>query len=236
MQPLAQLAEQTREQRRSVSPDNPFVKLQEQVSEQIVKALDAWRDLRDTAGEQFFIALYSSPLLQALLGLKASDEAPRRRPGLEPEDIAFIRERIAELKAKMSEGGEREAVIRSLIYICLAGPGPDERVFNLLRRIRAEHGGLSLQEFKQVVREQYLMLRLDEAQSLAAITQMLPDDSADRKRALDIIRHIVSAIGIPTDQPAERLAHIESLFNTPAGNATRSALTAEGAAEHSETH
>jgi hypothetical protein len=174
-------------------------------------------------------------LLQALLGLRAADDSLRRRPGLEPEEIDFMRERIAALKAKIPEGGLREAAIRSLVYIGLAGPGPDERAFNLLQKIRAENGGLPLQQFKQVLREQYLMLRLNEAQALAAIPQMLPDDSTERERALDIIRHVVSAIGTPTGQRAERLTYIESLFNTPANEATRLALTAVGVAEHSET-
>ncbi len=44
----------------------------------------------------------------------------------------------------------REAAIRSLVYIGLAGPGVDERAFEVLRQMRAEHGGLTLEEFKQI--------------------------------------------------------------------------------------
>jgi len=213
MQPLAQLAEQVRAQRRPASPDNPYVKLQEQCSDQIITALDTWRDLNNTAVEQLFLAIFGAPLSQALLGLKASDESPRRHPGMEPEEIEFMQEEIAELKARMDEGGLREAAIRSLIYIGLAGPGPDERAFAMLRQIRSEHSdSLSLREFKQVLREQYFMLLLDEAQALAAIPQMLPDDANECAAAFDSIRRIISAIGTPTGMRAERLKEIERLM------------------------
>ncbi len=138
MQQIALLAEQVREQRRPASPDNPMLQLQAMISDGIIAALDGYRDLRDRTMEQIFLGLYSSPLLQALVGIRASDEPPRRHPGIEPERIAFIQQRIAELKARLAEGGLREAAIRSLVYIGMAGPGVDERAFAMLRQIRAE--------------------------------------------------------------------------------------------------
>ncbi len=92
MRHVAQLAEQVRQQRRPASPDNPLVQMQTMVSEGIIAALDGWRDLRDRSLEQMFLAIYSTPLLQALVGLSASDERPRRLPGIEPERIAFIQQ------------------------------------------------------------------------------------------------------------------------------------------------
>ena len=93
------------------------------ISDGIIAALDGYRDLRDRSMEQIFLVIYSSPLLQALVGLRSSDEAPRPRPGMEPERIAFIEQRIAELKARIAEGGAPEAAIRCLVYIGMAGPG-----------------------------------------------------------------------------------------------------------------
>jgi hypothetical protein len=56
---------------------------------------------------------------------------------------------MAQLRARVKEGGLPEAAIRSLIYIGLAGAGVDERAFEVIRRIRAgQCQGLSLQEFK----------------------------------------------------------------------------------------
>jgi hypothetical protein len=162
--------------------------------------------------EQIFLGLYSSPVLQALIGIRASDESPRRHPGIEPERIAFIERRIAELKARLAEGGLREALIRSLVYIGMAGPGVDERAFEVLRRMRAEHGSLTLEEFKKMLREQFFGLLLDRDGALAAIPGMLPADPAARNEALDKIRQVVSAAGEVDGERAERLARIEQLF------------------------
>ena len=214
MRQIAQLADQVREQRQAASPDNPLLQVQAMISEGIIAALDGWRDLRDHSMEQIFLAIYSSPLLQALVGMRASDEPPRRRPGMEPEQVAFIKARIAELKARVAEGGLAEAAIRSLVYIGMAGAGVDERAFEVLRGMRAEHPDLSLEEFKQILREQFFALLLDRDAALAAIPKMLPADTAPRAEILGKIRQIVSAAGKLDGEQAKHLAEIEKLFNT----------------------
>ena len=88
----------------------------------------------------------------------------------------------------------------------------DERAFEMLRHIRAEHGGLTLAEFKQVLREQFFRLLLDRDGALAAIPQMLPADAAARADALGKIRQVLSSIGEVSGERAERLARIEKLF------------------------
>ena len=95
MRQVAELAEQVREQRMSTSPDNPFLMLQNTMSSLMIAALNGFRDFRDQSLEQIFLAVYGNPMLQALVGLQASDESPRRRPGLEPEAIAEMNKRIA---------------------------------------------------------------------------------------------------------------------------------------------
>ena len=217
MRQIAQLAEQVREQRQPTAPDNPLLHVQAMISDGIIAALDGYRDLRDRSMEQIFLGIYSSPVLQALVGLRASDESPRRRPGVEPERIAFIQQRIAELKARIAEGGLREAAIRSLVYIGMAGPGVDERAFEALRQMRAEHGGLTLEEFKQMLREQFFALLLDRDEALAAIPKMLPADAAIRAEVLGKIRRVVSAAGEVSSERAERLARIETLFGEVGG-------------------
>jgi hypothetical protein len=215
MQQIGQLAEQVRSQRQPVSPDNPLLQVQAMISDGMIAALDGWRDLRDRSMEQIFLALYGSPLLQALVGLRASDKNPRHQPGVEPERIAFIQQRISELKARVAEGGLTEAAIRSLVYIGMAGAGVDERAFNELRQIRAGHGNMTLAEFKQVLREQFFGLLLDRNEALAAIPKMLPADDAVRAQTLETIRNVVVAAGEVSGERAKRLAEIGKLFAIP---------------------
>lgn len=212
MQQLATLAEQVREQRQPVAADNPLLAVQAAVSNGIVAALDSWRVVRDSALEQMFLATYGSPLLQAMVGLNPTEESPRRRPGLEPERAAFIKQRIGEIKAGVASGGLPEATIRSLVYIGMAGSGVDERSFNVLRRIRDENHGMTLQDFKHILREQYFALLLDSKAALAAIPAMLPADPVACADALEKIRRTVNARGEITKEQSTRLAEIEKLF------------------------
>ena len=212
MRQVAQLAEQVREQRSPCSPDNPFVKLQGMVSSQIIAALDGWRDLRDQSVEQIFLTIYGHPVLQALIGLRASDESPRRHPGVEPERLALIEKRIAQLRARVEEedcgkrpfaawsiSAWRDRVWTSVLSRRCAGSAPG-RV------------GLTLQEFKALVREQFFALLLDRKRALAAVPKMLPNDPATRNDILAKIRRVASAVGKPEGVRAERLAEMERLF------------------------
>jgi pimeloyl-ACP methyl ester carboxylesterase len=213
MQQVANLAPQVREQRREVAPDNPWLQWQTMMSDGIIAALDSYRDVRDSNLEKIFLAIYDSPVMQAMAGLGSTDESPRPRPGMSPERVALVEQRIAELKAKIAEGGPREAAIRALLYVGM-GSGADERTFNTLRLIRAEHDSLTLEAFKSVLREQYFSLMLDREGALAAIPKMLPADTTKRARMFDAIRRTIHATGAPTGEQADRLAQIESLFRS----------------------
>jgi hypothetical protein len=71
---------------------------------------------------------------------------------------------------------------------------------------------MTLEEFKQTVREQYFSLVLDPEGALAVIPDMLPADATKRKRILEAIRRIADAAGPATGEKAARLAKLEQLF------------------------
>src|SRR4030095_2871030 len=172
--------------RKPSAQENLLLQAQGESSKQIEKMLKSYGELRDHACEEVFHAVYGSPLLQAMAGLKASDASPRRHPGTDAEHVAAVAQHIADFKARIGEGGPREAAIRGLMYLRLADGDVDERGLALLRRIRDVHGaGLTLSEFKQLVRDQFFMLLLDEDHALAAIPAML---ATDRQEAARIAR------------------------------------------------
>ena len=178
MRPILSNLEWVRENRQPVSKNNPFWQAQEWFSDWIETSLDAYRDVRDQTSEALFHAIYGSPLVQALVGLKASDTRSRQRPGKDAAHQALVAQRIQELKDQIPEGGPREAVIRALLYIRMPDGVVDERGFNLLRRMREEAGkGLTLMAFKDLVREQFSMLLLDERRAVDAIPSMLDQES-----------------------------------------------------------
>lgn len=215
--PLAALAEEVRASRRPVAPGNPFLAAQEQASRQIEASLEAWGRWRDALTEASFHAIYGNPLLQALLGLRARDELPRPRPGREPEELAFVEREMARLRAGMTEGGLREATIRAVLYVKRAVGVADERAFAVIRETRdAQATKLPLAEFKQRVRDQFLMLVLDEERAVATLPDLLRGHEAEAAAAFDLVERVVKAAGPLNPEGEARLARLAEVFRDAA--------------------
>jgi pimeloyl-ACP methyl ester carboxylesterase len=213
MRPLLAWAEQVRRDRRPVPKENALLQAEKQFADWLEASLDAYREIRDRASEALFHGLYGSPLVQAMVGLKASDASPRQPPGDDPVHKAYVAQRIQQLRAAIGKGGPREATIRSLLYIRMPDGAFDERGFNLLRRIRDEVSeGLSIAEFKKLVREQFFLLLLDERRAVDAVSTMLANDPKQAARMADILRRVVDAVGLRTDIERARLAEVETFF------------------------
>ncbi len=126
----------------------------------------------------------------------------------------------------MDKGGPREAAIRALIYIRLSENAADERGFEMLRRIRAEQGAQkTLAEFKQDLREQYLMLLLDERRAMETLPLLLKGHNGDAQQVLEYVHRVVAAGGPLREEAQERLAEVELLFSAsrPASQVARTA-------------
>ena len=215
MPAVANAAEKVRENRKPAAADNPFLGAQEQISQQIVKSLDTWREAQEKLSEQVFLAIYGSPALQAAVGVSAKTARPRR-PGRSPLHRELMEKRIAELKSLMTKGGLQECTIRGLIYVGLARGFVDERGVAALRRIRLteEASRMTLAQFKTTAREQFFLLLLEPEAALAAIPEMLPADIAERRKGLAAIRNVLSAGGEISGEAAERLRRVTALFET----------------------
>jgi pimeloyl-ACP methyl ester carboxylesterase len=219
MAPVAGLAEEVRKNRRSIAPDNPFIATQENVSKQIVGALDDWRDLMETVAERTFLTVYGSPALQAAVGIDPADTRPLRKPAKNKLYQELIEKRIAELKSHIPLGGLREAVIRALIYVNLGRGSVDERGFETVRRLRNRYGDMPLSEFKTLVRDQFAMLLIDEKATLAALPSLLPADDAIRSEGFNAIRQVMAACGVTSAEDERRLGEIGRLFGIGEGGA-----------------
>jgi hypothetical protein len=213
MPALASAAEKIRERRKPASADNPFIAAQEKASEQIVKALDGWRESQEKLSESIFLAVYGSPALQAAVGIDPAVARPRR-PGKSSLHTELRDKRIAELKSQITKGGLQECTIRGLVYVGMARGFVDERGVAALRRIRLteESSRLTLAQFKAMAREQFFLLLLDPEATLAAIPKLLPTDMGERRKGLAAIRNVLSAAGEISGEAAERLKKVTALF------------------------
>jgi pimeloyl-ACP methyl ester carboxylesterase len=227
---LRATAKVVRENRAAVGADNPFLALQNAMSEQIVSALDRYRDLRDSYAEQMFLAAYGSPWLQAMVGIDPANEQPFRKAGKTPMHRELLQQRVAEIRARIAQGGLLEAIVRGMLYVGAARGHADERGFAAIRSLRESvHGGsrLTLAQFKALVREQFFMLLIDTDACLAALPDLLPPDEADRQKAFAVINEVLTARGPLEGETIERLHRIAGLFGVDAD----AALTAPPAAK-----
>ena len=209
---VSTLADQVRKDRRPVAADNPFVAMQENFSRQVVAGLDRWRDMTEALAERAFLTTYGTPTLQAAAGIDSDANRPLRKAAKSPLHRELLQSRIADLKARMSVGGIREAVIRGLLYAGMSRAAVDERGFEAVRRIRREQGDLPLSNFKALVREQFNMLLVDTDAALAAIPAMLPADAKTRQEGLQLIGQVLEARGPLPAEGKERMQRIARLF------------------------
>jgi len=219
MAPVAGLAEQVRANRKNVDKDNPFLVAQENMSKRIEGALDSWREASEAWAERMFLGIYGSPTLQAAVGLDPSGTQRLRKASKNPLHRDLLQKRIAELKALIATGGLRAAVVRSLIYVGMNRAAVDERGFELARRIRETHGDMPIAEFKDLVREQFNILLIDQKAALEAIPSLLPPDLESREKAYELIQQVLRARGDLSAEDSDRMKEIARLFGVEGATA-----------------
>jgi pimeloyl-ACP methyl ester carboxylesterase len=227
MAPLGALAQAVREHRRPAAEDNPFVALQENLSQQIVTALDIWRDIWDTFAEATFLSIYGSPILQAAVGIDPAGIRPMRKAGKSPLHRELLQARIAEVRSGIAKGGLPECLARALIYV--AARDADERGIATIRRnLFNQDGmeGLTSAAWKTLVQEQAFMMLIDREAALAAIPSLLPADREERRKGFAIIQQAASARGEITGKRAERMRRLAQLFGVDEAEAALNSIPA----------
>jgi hypothetical protein len=85
--------------------------------------------------------------------------------------------------------------------------------------MREEAGkGLSLATFKQLLREQFFTLLLDERRAVDAIPAMLDKDPDLSSRMTSNLRRMIDVVGVKSTIAKARLAEIENLFQSNNGH------------------
>jgi hypothetical protein len=215
---IARQAPAQRENRQPVSADNPFLRVQEMISQAIETSLDQWRVWRDTGYEQTFNAVYGSPGVQAWAGMNARETtAPRQHPGVSPEHHAFVAAEMERLRDDIPKGGLIEAGIRATFYVGSPRGSIDERGFNLLQHLSRHYLGvsdLSSAELRPIIRNQANLMRLAPQDAIAALPQLLSRSEARGIKLLtDAIEPLLTTSGPLDDVALERLREMQAVFN-----------------------
>jgi len=218
MRPVADWAEAVRGNRRPVSPDNPFLAFEHMMSDMITSGLEMWGKARDVATEAFFFHTYGSPILQAMVGLRADETSVSRRIGRDVTREAAAKDAAVHLEQQIEQGGLIEAAVRALIYVRLPEGKVDERGFAALKQISAELPAakrIGVARFKEIVKEQYLILLLDPERAIAALPKLLPGNRRQCEEALALVRRVLAARGALPEECRRRLERVETMFAGP---------------------
>ena len=192
--------------------------MEQAASSWITTCLHSFGELRDSMTEAVFLNTYGSPWLQALVGLGGPQTAPHRieRDLVREADIARLR---AELEKQFEVGGITEAAMRALIYIRMPEGSIDERGFSVLKMIHASRPAdkqMTLAHFKEMVRQQYLLVCLDQDRAVSTLPKLLGSDAGPRKTALEMLNRVLAARGEMSEEGKRRLKQIEAMFATEA--------------------
>jgi len=170
--------------------------------------------------------IYGSPLVRALSGLGAKDGPARQHPGISPEHRDFLSRRKDELQKLVTVGGLHRAAIRMLLYVIGSEGALDERSFAVIRRLRTKDGQsvATLERFKELMREQAMVMQLDPAGSLRAMPGMLSKATAGDIRAmLASMKEVLEAAQPLNERARTSLREMENVFETAARHAEKNA-------------
>jgi len=211
MSPVKKLAQQVHDERKPAAQDNPFILIQEAVSEQIVKVLDLYRVFCDSMSEAIFFAFYGSPIIQGLVGTNAATGEPRTMPGLTPADAAAFKAARVEALSKMKIGGMEEATVRALLFVLGGERRFDERVAAAFRRLSELKAHMPLADLKRIVLDQAALLHIDQDQAIQSLPILVPR-VGDRAKLLQLVTELADAAGPPDPVTRNCLQRLSSVL------------------------
>ncbi len=195
--PLKWMAEQVGGERKIAEQNNVFVQLEKIFSDSFTRSLDYFKDMRDMTQEMQFKALYATPWMKSVFGVR--EQAAREDMQPSEEQLTQNSMEKAGLRKDAEKGGFVEASIRVMVAIAGASKNLDIRDFQAAEDIIHESRRLSEitpEKYKQIVKEQTKILSGAHRNSLTTLNKMLKTDEDKNK---------VYAI-------AERMAHIDKNF------------------------
>jgi hypothetical protein len=164
MWPVRLMAEAMRTDRRPAAAGNTCVTAEHAASEQIEQALDRYREIRERMQELTFKAVYNSPFVEALAGLRAPHADARKQRARDAHAEQLFEAKVEAIKTREEQGGFAEAVLRIMLAVAQAEQMFDVRGFRLAQRIKQDDATLRhipCDQLKAAAREQEFMLRFD---------------------------------------------------------------------------
>ncbi|MBC2717186.1 MAG: DUF3141 domain-containing protein [Desulfobacteraceae bacterium] len=197
------LAPQVKENRRPVSPENAFVKLEKNVSQLISDSLNLYRDVRDQNQEFWFKAVYGNPWMLSFFKKSAEKTA---------DDTDKENTCLVEWLDMLEDGGFAEGVVRIMVAMAHTDESLKRQVLKTYKQIIAADKrlkNLKEGEFKQMVRQQSCILHADRDKALNALPKLIPDKK-DQAAAIKIAEQVALADQVFNDEEKALISRIRT--------------------------
>lgn len=194
---LPGVANAIKSNRHVISENNPLLIWQKLFSDNIIKSLDTYKEIRDASQETAFFTVYGS--LTALTNFDNQSVFA----DTEKEQQALTKG----LKEALTHGGIKEAGVRILLLLShKAGMFDRDKLTKLIqhyRQIKSYNANISDKNAKEILTLQNLLVYSYPTESLNTLCQLLPDIN-ERNTLLDIIEKEESSL-INTNNDTKKL-------------------------------
>ena len=205
---LPPAVEWARETRQKATPDNPFLALERLMADSITQSMDLVRDLRDAAYENTFLSIYGTPWMHAL-GRAGTEETATA----DARDLRHVPE-VEHALAAIEHGDLGAAVIRMLIL--LAGSRGSVRRDRLERSAQVLNETHPFQDMgperrAELIQQQSIIAEFEPVRAVDTLPVLLKTE-ADRKKALEVVNHILGARTEMEPHSLKLMQRMESLL------------------------
>ncbi len=182
--------------RSPVFPDNPFLILEKNISDNIVIILDSYQDMRDHFDETLFFAIYENPWMRLLYPEASKIKKPSKEQEKEKvKEEEQIQKDKQHWYSAMEKGGYEEGIIRIIMALEDSDHSidrdvlyQDERLLESSERFKK----LNKKEFIHIAEEQSRIVKTDEDKAFKSLSKLITTPK-DRKTALAVAQNIMLA-------------------------------------------
>jgi pimeloyl-ACP methyl ester carboxylesterase len=187
---LKPAAELVKQQRKPTSPDQPFRRAEQMVSNLVSASFDLYRDIRDAVSEAMFFQIYGN-LFVTYLEDRPEVKARELPKVQDPRELPFVREALASI----AEGGYPEAVARVDALLARRGQPIPLSLVELKEELIGEYRDLlpdmPRDQMRRIRGEQEIITRYEKEKAIETLPQLLREPE-DRKRLLTLVDHLLT--------------------------------------------
>ncbi|MCP3921377.1 MAG: DUF3141 domain-containing protein [Desulfobacterales bacterium] len=207
------MAPYVKKNRKLVSKENVFHKVEKVVSDLIVTSFDYYRDANDTTNEFIFKNIYGNPVLNDFFGTSETNGVEEKK--LKDKMSSIKRKDTINWKNKIEEGSLIEGCSRIMVAMAKVDDNIDHKELKAMEKIMSNHIKLTKDKkikLTEILKDQSRILQVNEKNAIDALPLLLKSKK-DREIGIKIAHKIAKADDIVVKEEKALIKKIETLLN-----------------------